>query len=210
MIIDLPAEQAGQYGGLVVDPPWQIETWSARGKGRASESYYDTMPLAAIKALPVARWARPDSVLLLWSHNSLLPEAFEVMRAWGFTYRARGFTWAKTYPEKDDLFPQAPRFVVGLGKWTRLSTELCVLGGRGNPHPINHDVRELIVSPRREHSRKPDEVYPLVERLVAGPYLELFASSETPHRDGWTRWIGKDRAPGRRWKSNSWPGEARP
>jgi N6-adenosine-specific RNA methylase IME4 len=121
----LPAFQSGTYGVIYADPPWQIQTWSARGKGRASEAYYDTMDLDAIigLGLSVKAWAKPDAVLLLWAHNSMLPRALEVMNAWGFAYKARGFTWAKTYPEKEDhVSSQPPRFVVGLGKWTRLST----------------------------------------------------------------------------------------
>jgi N6-adenosine-specific RNA methylase IME4 len=202
----LPKFQLNAYGVIYADPAWRIDTWSDRGKGRAAESYYDTMTIAAIKALPVATWAKPDAVLALWAHNSMLPEAIEVMNAWGFAYRARGFTWVKTYPDKDDLFPQLPRYVMGLGKWTRLSTELCLLGARGKPHRLNADVRELVVAPRRAHSQKPAEIHELIERLAEGPYLELFASRQTPHRPGWTRWFGKDPAPKRRWPSNSYPG----
>jgi N6-adenosine-specific RNA methylase IME4 len=198
----------GKFGAILCDPPWPYQTFSAKGKGRSAKSHYDTMALDDIRALPVGRWAADDCVLFLWAHNSLLPAALDVMAAWGFTYRARGFTWLKVYPERDDLFPQAPRPVVGLGKWTRLSTELCFLGTRGTPRPFSHDVREVIVAPRREHSRKPDEIYALIERLVPGPYLELFSSSSAPHRPGWTRWVGKDRAAVRRWPSNSYPGEA--
>jgi N6-adenosine-specific RNA methylase IME4 len=201
-----PAFQPGTYGVVYADPPGRIETWSARGKGRAAEAYYDTMDLGAIKALPVGIWASRDAVLLLWAHNSLLPQALEVMTAWGFTC---GFTWAKTYPEKEDqLFAQPPRFVVGLGKWTRLSTEVCLLGTRGKPHRLNADVRELVISARRGHSQKPDEIYELIERLAEGPYLELFASRQTPHRSGWQRWFGKDPAPERRWGSGSYPNTA--
>jgi N6-adenosine-specific RNA methylase IME4 len=205
-----PKFQENAYGVISADPPWQIKTWSDRGKGRAAEAYYDTMDLNTTKGLPVGTWAKSDAVLLLWAHNSMLPEALEVMTAWGFTYKARGFTWVKTYPEKDDLFPQPPRYVVGLGKWTRLSTELCLLGTRGKPRRLNADVRELIVAPRRAHSQKPDEAYELIERLAEGPYLELFASRQTPHRPGWQRWFGKDPAPERRWTSNSYPNEVNP
>jgi N6-adenosine-specific RNA methylase IME4 len=81
-----------------------------------------------------------------------------------------------------------------------------LLATRGKPRRVNADVPELIVSPVREHSRKPDEIYERIERLVPGPYLELFASSGAVHRAGWTRFIGKDRALTRRWKSDSYPG----
>jgi N6-adenosine-specific RNA methylase IME4 len=193
-----PKFQTNTYGVVYADPPWQLKTWSDRGKGRAAEAYYDTMTVDAIKALPVGTWTRPDAVLLLWLHNSMLSEALGVMGAWGFTYRSRGFSWLKLNPKKGTP-------VFGLGKWTRLSTELCFLGTRGRPRRLNADVRELIVSPRRAHSQKPDELYERIERLAEGPYLELFASRQTPHRPGWQRWFGKDPAPERRWPSSSFP-----
>jgi hypothetical protein len=91
-------------------------------------------------------------------------------------------------------------------KLTRANPEQCLLATRGKPHRINADVPELILALRREHSRKPDEIYARIERLVAGPYLELFSSSSVPHRPGWTHWIGKGRAAVRRSGSNSYPG----
>jgi N6-adenosine-specific RNA methylase IME4 len=202
-VISIPP---GKFAAIIADPPWSYGTYSAKGKGRAAEAYYDTMDLAAIKAVPVASWAAPDSVLFLWVHNSMLPEALEVMQAWGFAYKSRGFTWIKTYPEKDDLFPRPPRYAVGLGYWTRLSTELCLLGARGRPSRRARDVRELIVSPRGAHSEKPAEIHELIERLAPGPYLELFGG-RAPPRDGWTQGLAKDLAPQRRWGSSSYPGE---
>jgi N6-adenosine-specific RNA methylase IME4 len=88
----------------------------------------------------------------------------------------------------------------------RVLNPIVSIGTRGKPHRVNADVAELIIASRREHSRKPDEVYERVERLVAGAYLELLASAEAPHREGWTHWISKDRATVRRWKSDSYPG----
>jgi N6-adenosine-specific RNA methylase IME4 len=76
----------------------------------------------------------------------------------------------------------------------------------GKPHRVNADVAELIIASRREHSRKPDEIYERVERLIAGTYLELFAIAEEPHREGLTHWIGKDRITVGHWKSDSYPG----
>jgi N6-adenosine-specific RNA methylase IME4 len=87
---------------------------------------------------------------------------------------------------RDDLDP-----FVGMGYWTRSNSEFCLLGTRGKPKRLNADVRQAIIEPRREHSRKPDCVYNRIERLVAGPYLELFARTTRP---GWTSWgnqVGK-------------------
>jgi N6-adenosine-specific RNA methylase IME4 len=204
---DLPA---GRFAAILADPPWPYATYSAKGKGRSAEAHYDTMSIDDIKALPVSRWTAPDCVLFLWITKPILPRALEVIAAWGFNYKTIGFTWAKTLSAErgpDLLGAPAPlRFAYGLGHWTRSNPESCWLATRGSPQRRNADVAELIIAPRREHSRKPDEIYERIERLVEGPYLELFASSTRPHRDGWVQWVGKDRAAERRWKSDSYPG----
>jgi N6-adenosine-specific RNA methylase IME4 len=194
----------GQFPVIYADPPWPYGTWSKKGKGRSAEAHYDVMPHQAIRALQVQRWAARDCVLLLWVPTPQLVHMPTIISDWGFTYKTVGFFWAKTYG-----VTVPPRPCMGLGHWTRGAVELCVLATRGKPHRINADVLDLVIAPRREHSRKPDEMYERIERLVAGPYLELFASSQAEHRDGWTRWIGKDRAPERRWPSNSYPGDER-
>jgi N6-adenosine-specific RNA methylase IME4 len=112
-----------------------------------------------------------------------------------------------------DLFEQNENGITGKlqfgqGFYTRYQTELCLLGIRGDP-PERKDkgVREIIQAAIREHSRKPDEIYERIGRLFDGPYLELFASQQSAHPKGWTRYSGKDRLPERRWASNSYPGE---
>jgi len=191
------------YKVIYADPPWTFSTYSRKGKGRSAEAYYDCMALADIKALPVAEWAADDCVLLLWATDPLLEKAFEVIRAWGFTYKTVGFYWAKLRrpaPVYDD-----ESFFTGLGFWTRANPETCLLATRGKPHRLSANVRKLIISPRREHSRKPDEVYPRIEALCDGPYLEMFARTSRP---GWDRW-GLDadlRTIGpRRWRADSYP-----
>jgi N6-adenosine-specific RNA methylase IME4 len=209
--INLPA---GRFAAILADPPWPYATYSDKGKGRSAEAHYDVMSIADIGALPVARWAAPDAVLFLWvTKPQLLNGAPKVLDAWGFTYKTVAFTWVKTLGAANEpglLGPPPLRFAFGMGHWTRSNPEMCLLAARGKPHRINADVPELILAPRREHSRKPDEIYERIERLVAGPYLELFASTEAPHRERWTRWAGKARAPQRRWGSDSYPGDARP
>ncbi len=91
----------GQYRVIYADPPWTFATYSRKGKGRSAEAWYDCMSLADIGALPVADWAAPDSVLLLWATDPLLPAAFEVIRDWGFTYKTVGFYWAKLNKSAD-------------------------------------------------------------------------------------------------------------
>lgn len=198
----------GRFRAIVADPPWPYVTYSHKGKGRSAEAHYDTMSIADIAALPVRQWAVAYAVLLLWVSKPIPPQAFTVIEAWRFTYKTIGFTWIKTVVARDGgtLFGPPPlRLFFGMGHWTRANPEICLLATRGKPHRLNADVAELIPSPRREHSVKPDEICQRVERLIDGPYLELFASTAAPHRDGWTRWVGKDRAPARRWPSSSYP-----
>jgi N6-adenosine-specific RNA methylase IME4 len=196
---DLPA---GRFCAILADPPWPYATYSAKGKGRSAEAHYDTMSIDAITALPVARWAAPGCVLFLWITKPSLLHAATILSIWGFDYITVGFTWIKARPDPAGIL----RFGYGLGHWTRGNPEMCLLATRCHPHRTHADVAELIIAPRREHSRKRDEIYERIERLVAWPYLELFASTASPHRDGWKRWIGKDRAPARRWPSDGYPG----
>ena len=161
------------------------------------------MSLADIKALPVTEWAADDCVLLLWTTDPLLEKALEIIRAWGFTYKTVGFYWAKL--NKLAASDAEPSFFTGLGFWTRANPELCLLATRGKPRRRRADVRKLIVSPRREHSRKPDEAYDRIEALCDGPYLELFARFSRP---GWDCWTDDPKLPGisrRRWRSDSYP-----
>jgi N6-adenosine-specific RNA methylase IME4 len=133
------------------------------------------MSMEALKALPVANWAADDCVLFLWACDPLLPEALDLVAAWGFKFRTIGFYWLKQNAKSSGLF-------TGLGYWTRSGPELCLLATKGRPQRLAKDVKKAVLSPRREHSRKPDEIIGLIERLVGGPYLEMFARAR---RDGW-------------------------
>jgi N6-adenosine-specific RNA methylase IME4 len=201
-----------EFLAILADPPYSYATYSEKGMGRSADAHYDTMSFPAICAMPVAQWAADDAVLFLWAPKPVLPRAInEVIPAWGFEYKTIAFTWVKTIASEPDptLFGPPPlRFAFGMGHWTRGNPELCLLATRGKPHRLNADVPELMLAPRREHSAKPDEVCSRIERLMGdgGPFLELFASGQAPHRANWTRWMGKDRAPTRRWKSSSYPG----
>jgi N6-adenosine-specific RNA methylase IME4 len=122
--------------------------------------------------------AADDCALFLWAVDPLLDKAFELIRAWGFEYKTVGFYWVKQNSKSDSFF-------TGLGYWTRANPEQCLLATRGKPRRQEKDVRKLIVEPRREHSRKPEEVRERIERLVAGPYLELFARETKPEWHCW-------------------------
>ena len=170
-----------RYAAIYADPPWHFRNWSAKGTGRNAVSHYDCMSFAQLAALPVADLAAKDCVLFLWATDPLLPKAFELIQTWGFEYKTVGFYWVKT-----NVAAKSDRdFFTGLGYWTRANPEQCLLATRGKPSRKSRDVRRLIVDRRREHSRKPDQVRERIERLVPGPYLELFARETKP---GWDCW----------------------
>lgn len=182
------------YNVIYADPPWRFQTYSALGEGRSAAAYYDVMTPGEIAAYPVQHLAGKDCVLLLWVTDPLLEAGLNVIKAWGFTYKTVGFYWIKT--SKD--YCSRP---IGTGYWTRANPEQCLLATRGRPKRLNSDVRKLVESPRREHSRKPDGIYERIERLAAGPYVELFARDRRP---GWDA-IGleADSGPGvRRWHAD--------
>jgi N6-adenosine-specific RNA methylase IME4 len=171
-----------KYRAIAADPPWQFAPWSeqhptleTRDVARSITRHYSVMNNAAIMALPVADIADKDCVLFLWTTDTHLPIALEVMAAWGFKYRTIGFTWAKTHAKSG-------KFVTGCGWWTRANCEHCLMGTKGRPRRLARDVKRLVVADRREHSRKPDEVYTSIQRLVEGPYCEMFSRCARP---GW-------------------------
>jgi N6-adenosine-specific RNA methylase IME4 len=128
------------------------------------------MTLAAIAALPVEAMAHDDAVLWLWTTNAFLDEAFDVVRAWGFQPKTV-LTWAKDR--------------MGVGDWLRGQTEHCLLAARGHPTITITGQTTLLHGPVREHSRKPDEFFALVEALCPGSKVELFAREARP---GWQAW----------------------
>jgi N6-adenosine-specific RNA methylase IME4 len=200
-----PSPRPHHYRVIYADPPWTFSTYSRKGKGRSAEAYYDCMSLPQIKALPVAEWAADDCVLLLWTTDPLLGTAFEVISAWGFTYKTVGFYWAKLNKSADPAVYREASFFTGLGFWTRANPEQCLLATRGHPHRRRADVKKLIVSPRREHSRKPNEAYARIEALSEGPYLEMFARSTRPGWDSWGIEADLPRVGRRRWRADGHP-----
>jgi N6-adenosine-specific RNA methylase IME4 len=144
-------------------------------------SHYDCLDFSVLAALPVADLAANNCALFLWVPDPMLPRAIELIKAWAFEYKTVAFHWVKLNSKAKH---QADYFT-GMGYWTRANPELCLLATRGKPARLAKDVRRLVVDRRREHSRKPDCVRQQIERLVAGPYLELFARESKP---GWECW----------------------
>jgi N6-adenosine-specific RNA methylase IME4 len=179
------------FGCILADPPWRFATWNkatavkrrSSGTNVSASVHYNTMPIEDICALPVARVAAVDCALFLWTSWPQLPDALRVIEAWGFAYKTCGFDWMKAHAGQIDMFRDDADALCGMGYWTRANTEPCLLATRGKPKRLHRDVRMGIIEPRREHSRKPQCVRSRIERLVAGPYLEMFAREQ---KIGWT------------------------
>ena len=168
-----------KYNIIYADPPWSYND-KMRGHSFSLEHEYKTMPLEWIKSLPVEKLAEKDCILFLWAVSPQLPEAIEVMQAWGFTYKTVAFCWSKVTKNKKP--------VSNLGKWTMGNVELCLLGVRGKPNKFRVDksVKQLVVAERTVHSKKPDEVRERITQAFGDlPRIELFARQ---HVDGWDCW----------------------
>jgi N6-adenosine-specific RNA methylase IME4 len=167
------------YGVILADPPWPF----INKTGKIAPEYkrlfrYDTMPLAKIKALPVAELMTSTAHLYLWCPNALLPDGLEVMRAWGFTYKTC-ITW---YKVRKDGGPDGR----GVGFYFRNVTECCLFGVRGkNARTLAPGRRQvnLLATRKGAHSVKPVELYDIIEACSPGPRIELFARGAV--RSGW-------------------------
>ena len=182
----------GHYGVILADPPWHFQSWNnGRWDGRRptftpqKAPEYPTMSIEQIKTLPVVDLAAPDCVLFCWGIWVMMPQCLDVVRSWGFEYKTCAFNWTKADISQIDMFNETDDGQLGLGFWVRQNTEYCLLATRGAPKRMARNIKQAIIERRREHSRKPDGVYGRIERLVPGPYLELFARQKRP---GWDVW----------------------
>ncbi len=176
---DLPRTSGG-FCTILADPPWRFTNRTGKVAPEHKRlGRYGTMSLDEIKALPVAEIAAPNAHLYLWVPNALLPEGLDVMRQWGFRY-VTNIIWAK---RRKDGGPDGR----GVGFYFRNVTEILLFGVRGSLRTLAAGRRQvnMIESRKREHSRKPDEQYALIESCSPGPYLEMFARYP---QDGWTVW----------------------
>ena len=188
---DLPQKH---FGAILADPPWHFQSWADNvNKGRWNGNHefytpsrtpqYKTMSLDDIASLPVGDVASQDAVLFCWGIWVLLPQALDIIGSWGFDYKTCAFNWIKADIGQIDLFKNSDEGQTGLGYWVRQNSEFCLLATRGKPKRLSANVRQGIIARRREHSRKPDCVHERIERLVAGPYLELFARQNSSRLD---------------------------
>jgi N6-adenosine-specific RNA methylase IME4 len=177
---DLLNQKAHYFGTILADPPWRFTNRTGKmAPEHRRLRRYPTMSLGEIMELPVSRIARNQSHLYLWVPNALLQEGLEVMKRWGFTYKTN-IVWEKV---RKDGGPDGR----GVGFYFRNVTELCLFGVRGSLRTGSAGRRQVnfLATQKREHSRKPDEFYPIIESCSPGPYIELFARQM---RDGWTAW----------------------
>lgn len=181
---DLIGKTRQRYATILADPPWQFQNRTGKMAPEHKRLLrYPTMELKEIMELPVARLAAARSHLYLWVPNALLQEGLKVMEAWGFTYKCN-LVW---YKVRKDGGPDGR----GVGFYFRNVTELVLFGVRGSMRTLQPGRTQvnLLATRKREHSRKPDEIYDVIEDCSPGPYLELFARFR---RSGWDQWGNED------------------
>jgi N6-adenosine-specific RNA methylase IME4 len=181
---DLVKKAQGLYSTILADPPWQFQNRTGKMAPEHKRLLrYPTMELKEILELPVPRLAAAKSHLYLWVPNALLQEGLKVMEAWGFTYKSN-LVW---YKVRKDGGPDGR----GVGFYFRNVTELVLFGVRGSMRTLQPGRTQvnLLFTRKREHSRKPDEFYDIIEACSPGPYLELFARFR---RAGWDQWGNED------------------
>jgi N6-adenosine-specific RNA methylase IME4 len=190
--LDLIAFLGGRrFGTILADPPWQFQNRTGKiAPEHRRLSRYGTLTLEQIQALPVASAAAEVAHLYLWVPNTLLPDGLAVLQAWGFAYKSN-LVWRKI--RKDGGSDGR-----GVGFYFRNVTELILFGVRGKKartlKPGRTQVNYL-ESRKREHSRKPDEQYRLIEACSPGPFLELFARGRRDNWAGWGNQAGNSYAP---------------
>ena len=167
-----------KYQIIYADPPWQFNFRNRKVLSQtAKDNLYDTMNPQDIIELPIQDIINDNCVLFLWIMDSQMQLGLDVIKSWGFIYKTVAFTWVKLAKTK---------FHFGGGNWTRSNPEQCLLATKGNIKRISASVRQLIIEPRREHSRKPDRVRNDIVELVGDlPRIELFARQQT---EGWDIW----------------------
>ncbi len=178
---DLISSVHGRFATILADPPWQF----ANRTGKMAPEHkrlrrYSTMTEQEIKELPVALFAADKCHLYLWVPNALVQRGLDVMTSWGFEYKSN-IVWFKI---RKDGGPDGR----GVGFYFRNVTELVLFGVRGKNNRTRAAGRRqvnLIATRKREHSRKPEQLYPIIEACSPAPYLELFAREQRP---GWTIW----------------------
>ena len=164
-----------KYQIIYCDPAWQYDDKALAGN-RGAECKYDVMELSALKLIPIQKIADENCVLLMWCTFPMLDSGLELINAWGFQYKTVAFTRLKRNKNSSNFF-------MGMGTWTRSNQEIVLLAVKGKPKRVSAGVRQIIDSPIREHSKKPDVVRQRIIQLCGDlPRIELFARTKV---HGW-------------------------
>ena len=164
---------------IYADPAWSFKTYSKKGQSRSASRYYNTLSVDDICNLPICDISDNDCTLFLWAIDSMLPQAFRVIEAWGFEYKTVAFTWVKQNIKSDGFF-------VGMGYHTRCNPEQWLLATRGKPKRVSKSVRQLVISKREHHSKKPDIIRDHIVDLCGDlPRVELFARQKAKGLHSW-------------------------
>jgi len=165
-----------KFNILYIDPPWNYRDKATAGK-RGAEFKYPCMTLTELGVLPMKDIAEENCAMFLWSTSPMLPEAIDLMNCWGWQYKNVAFTWIKQNKGK---------LAWGMGNYTRSNPEYCLLGIRGKLERQSASVHSVVISPREEHSKKPDEIRDRIVTLFGDiPRIELFARKRV---EGWDSW----------------------
>jgi len=193
--LPLPPVPDEKFSIISLDPAWHHETRAPLKDDaamRTPQKHYPTMSLEHIASIPVRQMAKPDAWVFLWMTGPLMVRGVhnKLFEAWNVKPSSLAFVWIKLWNNTDVAqFGRTPLLeqdlALGMGLTTRQNAEFVMLGKIGSPRVGRHDIRQVIVSPRREHSRKPEEYYRRVEHFAVGNRLDCFAGAE---RTGWTSW----------------------
>jgi len=174
----MEGEKVKKYQIIYADPPWSYQDQGCQG---TMANHYQGMRLEDLYLLgeQIKNISDKDSVLFMWATYPMLKEALFIIEAWGFNYKSIAFQWIKLNKSGQGKF-------YGLGRWTRGNTEPCLLATKGKPKRISASVFQIIESPLRRHSEKPQEVRDKIIQLVGNlPRIELFARSSKKFENGW-------------------------
>ncbi len=174
-MIDLPDKK---YRVIYADPPWYTPHGMGAGEGISSTKYFPVMKNEDICNLPIPEICEKNAVLFLWYIHSLLPDALEVMKFWGFKFVNTAFVWIKLSSKNNPISV--------LGGWTMTGSECCLLGRKGRIHPVKYGIQQVAMEQRQRHARKPDEIRQRIDKMMGDcSKIELFARERF---EGWDAW----------------------
>lgn len=173
-----------KYGVILADPPWRFTTYNEDISAKSAAAHYDLLDLDAIKRMPVHDLAAPDCALICWGTQAQSRDLHDVVEAWGFQPKSLG-AWLK-------LSKTGNKLAFGTGYIYRSTVEFFLFATRGSPKSEVKNIRNAIIAPVREHSRKPDEMYDVIDEMFPiEQKLELFARGSRQNWDSWGNQVDK-------------------